>query len=114
MPERSFAEAVEAIERQLPLAASAGVTLLCGTDAAFDHGKIGLEVMAFIDAGLTPERAIRALTIDSWKYLGLGNPLTEDAIADFVAYERDPFSDPEVLLSPRLVVRNGTVVGGKL
>jgi imidazolonepropionase-like amidohydrolase len=114
MPERSFAEAVEAIERQIPLAAAAGVTLLCGTDAAFDHGKIGLEVLAFIDAGLTPERAIRALTIDSWKYLGLGNPLAENAVADFVAYERDPFSDPEVLLSPRLVVRNGIVVGGKL
>ena len=113
MPERSFAEAVEAIERQLSPAAEAGVTLLCGTDAAFDHGKIGLEVLAFIDAGLTPERAIRALTIDSWKYLGLGNPLAENAVADFVAYDRDPFSDPEVLLTPRVVVRNGQVVSGR-
>jgi imidazolonepropionase-like amidohydrolase len=114
MPERSFAEAVEAIERQLPMAAQAGVTLLCGTDAAIDHGKVGLEVLAFIDAGLTPERAIRAVTIDSWKYLGLGDPLSENAVADFVAYDRDPLSDPEVLLSPRLVVRNGIVVGGTL
>jgi imidazolonepropionase-like amidohydrolase len=114
MPERSFAEAVEAIERQLPQAAEAGVTLLCGTDAAIDHGKVGLEVLAFIDAGLTPERAIRAATIDSWTYLGLGNPLSENAVADFVAYESDPLSNPEVLLTPRLVVRNGTVVAGKL
>jgi imidazolonepropionase-like amidohydrolase len=114
MPERSFAEAVEAIERQLPLAAAAGVTLLCGTDGAIEHGKIGFEVLAFIDAGLTPERALRAVTIDSWKYLGLGNPLEENAAADFVAYDRDPFSDPEVLLSPSLVVRNGQVVSGRL
>jgi imidazolonepropionase-like amidohydrolase len=112
MPEQSFAEAVEAIERQLPIAAETGVTILCGSDAAIDHGKIGLEVLAFIDAGLTPERAIRAATVDAWRYLGYENPLTENAIADFVAYDRDPLSDPGVLLSPRLVVRNGKVVGG--
>lgn len=110
MPEQSFAETVEAIERQIPIAAEAGVTLLCGTDGAIDHGKVGLEVLAFIDAGLTPERAIRAATVDSWKYLGLGTPLTENAVADFVAYDCDPLSDPEVLLSPSLVVRNGEVV----
>lgn len=113
VPERSFAEAVEAIERQLPQAVSAGVTILCGSDAAIDHGKIALEILAFIDAGLTPERAIRAATIDAWKFLRLGDPLVENAVADFVAYERDPLSDPGVLLSPRLVVRNGRVVGGQ-
>jgi imidazolonepropionase-like amidohydrolase len=112
MHERSFAEAVEAIERHLPQAAAAGVTILCGSDGALDHGKIGLEVLAFIEAGLTPEQAIRAATIDAWRYLRLGNPLAEGASADFVAYERDPLSDPEVLLTPRLVVRNGQVVGG--
>lgn len=114
MPERSFAEAVEAIERQLTEAAAAGVTILCGSDAAIDHGKIGLEVLAFIDAGLTPERALRAATIDAWRYLRLGEPLAENSIADFVAYDRDPLSDPEVLLCPRLVVRNGEIVSGSL
>ncbi len=112
MPEQSFAEAVEAIERQLPMAAKAGVTILCGSDAAIDHGKIGLEVIAFIEAGLTPEQAFRAATVDAWKYLGYANPLTENAIADFVAYVHDPRSDPQVLLNPRLVVRNGKVFGG--
>jgi imidazolonepropionase-like amidohydrolase len=113
MPEGSFAEAVDAIERQLPQAVAAGVILLCGSDAALDHGKIGLEVLAFIDAGLTPERAIRAATIDSWNYLRLGIPIQENSVADFVAYERDPLQDPCVLLHPRLVVRNGNVVGGQ-
>ncbi|MGA3033059.1 MAG: amidohydrolase family protein [Terracidiphilus sp.] len=110
MPERSFAEAVEAIERQLPQAVAEGVVILCGSDAAIDHGKIGLEVLAFISAGLTPEQALRAATVDAWRYLGLGEPLAENSVADFVAYDRDPLSDPEVLLSPRLVVRNGQIV----
>lgn len=113
MREESFAAAVEAIERQLPQAVADGVTILCGSDAAIDHGKIGLEVLAFISAGLTPERAIRAATVDVWRYLGLGEPLAENSVADFVAYERDPLSDPEVLLSPRLVIRNGQVVSGR-
>jgi imidazolonepropionase-like amidohydrolase len=113
MQEQSLAEAVEAIERQLPQAVAAGVVLLCGSDAALEHGKIGLEVLAFIDAGLTPERAIRAATIDAWKFLGLGDPLAEKSVADFVAYERNPLDDPGVLLHPRLVVRNGKVVGGQ-
>jgi imidazolonepropionase-like amidohydrolase len=112
MHERSFAEAVEAIERHLPQAAAAGVTILCGSDGAIDHGKIGLEVLALISAGLTPEQALRAATIDAWKYLGFGEPLAENAAADFVAYDRDPLSDPEVLLKPRMVVRNGHVVHG--
>ena len=110
VPEQSFAEAVEAIERQLPLAVANGLTVLCGSDGAIDHGKIGLEVLAFISAGLTPEQALRAATVDAWRYLGLGEPLAENSVADFVAYDRDPLSDPEVLLSPRLVVRNGHVV----
>ena len=110
IPEQSFAEAVEAIERQLPLAVANGTTILCGSDGAIDHGKIGLEVLAFISAGLTPVQALRAATVDAWKYLGLGEPLAENSVADFVAYDRDPLSDPEVLLSPRLVVRNGQVV----
>jgi imidazolonepropionase-like amidohydrolase len=114
MREESFATAVEAIERQLRQAAAEGVTLLCGSDAAIDHGKIGLEVLAFISAGLTPERALRAATVDAWKYLGMGEPLAENSVADFVAYDRDPLSDPEVLLSPRFVVRNGHVVSGRL
>jgi imidazolonepropionase-like amidohydrolase len=45
--------------------------------AAIDHGNIALEILAFIDAGFTPERAIRAGTIDAWKFLGLGDPLAE-------------------------------------
>jgi imidazolonepropionase-like amidohydrolase len=114
MHERSFAEAVEAIERHLPQAVAAGVTILCGSDGAINHGSIGLEVLAFIGAGLTPEQAIRAATIDAWRYLRLGNPIAENANADFVAYDRDPLSDPDVLLTPRLVVRNGQVAGGTL
>jgi imidazolonepropionase-like amidohydrolase len=113
MREESFAAAVEAIERQLPQAVAEGVTILCGSDAAIDHGKIGLEVLAFISAGLTPEQALRAATVNAWKYLRLGEPLAENSIADFVAYDRDPLSDPEVLLTPRLVVRNGHVVSRK-
>jgi imidazolonepropionase-like amidohydrolase len=113
MHEQSLAEAVEAIERQLPQAVAAGVILLCGSDAALEHGKIGQEVLALIDVGLTPERAIRAATIDAWKFLGLGDPLGESSVADFVAYERNPLDDPGVLLRPRLVVRNGKVVGGQ-
>jgi imidazolonepropionase-like amidohydrolase len=109
-PEASFANAVESTERLLPSAVASGVTLLCGSDAALDHGDIGLEVFALIDAGIPPDRAIRAATTDAWAFLRLGVPLAENAIADFVAYECDPLADPEVLLRPRLVVRNGRVV----
>jgi len=72
MPEASFAEAVESTTRLLPQAAAAGVTLLCSSDGVLDHGKIALEILALIGAGLKQDRAIRTGTIDAWRFLKLG------------------------------------------
>jgi len=48
--------------------------------------------------------------VDSHAHLITSPSIGVHGLADFVAYDHNPLSDPEVLLNPRLVVRNGQVV----
>jgi len=89
---------------------SAGVSIYTGTDAGgtIKHGRIAEEIDALAGAGLTRHEALGAA---SWKARQwLGRPGIEPgASADFVVYEADPRTGPDVLAAPTYVVLRGHV-----
>jgi len=102
--------AVENIQALLPLAAAAGVVILCGTDGILRHGDVVSEVLDLTKAGLPLEAAIRSATLEGWRLLGLGEPLRDGASADALLFNSNPLDDPAVLLRPAYVIRAGRVV----
>ena len=101
----------------LPVLDGAGVPLLAGSDAiaCFVHPGQGLhrELAAFVEAGLSTERALRAATVTPGRVLA---PVLGEArgrvelggIADLLLVEGDPLTDPRVLERPL-----GTMVTGR-
>ena len=101
----------------LPVLDAAGVPLLAGSDAiaCFVHPGQGLhrELAAFVEAGLSTERALRAATVTPGRVLA---PLLGEArgrvelggVADLILVEGDPLADPRVLERPL-----GTMVAGR-
>jgi imidazolonepropionase-like amidohydrolase len=90
----------------------AGVPVYAGTDAGggIEHGVIADEVRALHEAGLPAEAALAAASWSARAWLGL--PCIEDgAPADLVVYDTDPRADLATLAAPRLILRNGRVVG---
>ena len=75
----------------------AGITIALGTDSGttnrfpgyFEHREIEL----LVDAGLTPQQAIAAVTRNSAEALGLEGTLRVGAPAGFVLLRSDPLSD---------------------
>ena len=75
----------------------AGITIGLGTDSGttnrfpgyFEHREIEL----LVDAGLTPQQAIAAVTRNSAEALGLEGTLRVGAPAGFVLLRSDPLSD---------------------
>jgi imidazolonepropionase-like amidohydrolase len=88
-------------------AAQRGVVILAGTDAA---GPLRGEIAHLIEAGLTPEQALRAATTDARAYLGLP-ALSDGARADVVTFEADPREHPDVLDRPAAVLLRGLRIG---
>jgi imidazolonepropionase-like amidohydrolase len=91
---------------------AAGVPVFAGTDAGggIEHGVIADEVRALHGAGLPAEAALAAASWSARAWLGL--PCIEDgAPADLVVYDTDPRADLATLAAPRLILRNGRVVG---
>jgi imidazolonepropionase-like amidohydrolase len=106
-------EAAENLRARVQEADLSGVTLLCGTDGWVAHGGIAREALALIAFGLSVPKAIRAVSIDGWRYLRGEEPLALGAAADFLTFDHDPLEDPSVLLRPTHVVRGGKVVHGR-
>jgi imidazolonepropionase-like amidohydrolase len=110
---------VDALERALErqprvvlMAASAGVTVLAGTDAGMGpHGRIREEVGRLLAAGLAPEIALGAASWIARRYLGLPG-IEEGGPADLVAFGRDPRIDQSVLSEPIVIILDGRLVGG--
>jgi imidazolonepropionase-like amidohydrolase len=90
-------------------ALDAGVLFGAGTDG---FGDIVEELQLFVEAGLTPYRAIQAATRDAARLMGLGNcigTIESGRQADLIAVPGDPLEDLEVLRRPSLIMRDGTV-----
>jgi imidazolonepropionase-like amidohydrolase len=100
----------EKLRRSFRLLRSSGVPIVFGTDAGvLPHGRNADEILALVQAGLTPAEAIRAATVDAAALLGrkdLGE-IVVGAAADFVVVAGDPIADPGSLARPVVVLRAG-------
>ncbi|MGW3156056.1 amidohydrolase family protein [Streptomyces sp. NPDC001089] len=92
----------------------AGIQVYVGTDAGgtLPHGLVAGEVAELVTAGIPRTEALSATTWGARRWLGRPG-LDEGAPADLVVYEADPRADVRVLGAPRLVVLNGTALGGR-
>jgi len=95
-------------------AVKTGVRHACGTDAGTPHnphGSAPREVIRMVEWGLAPLSALQAATANAAELLRLPTTgtLERGMDADLVLWESDPLDDVSALLSPRLVMRGGSV-----
>ena len=96
----------------------AGVRFAMGSDAVYTmFGENTHELGWFVQAGMTPEQALRAATANGAELLGQEKSLgaiRSGSIADMVAVEGDPLADIEVVIQKvRWVMKDGQVVVDK-
>lgn len=97
-------------DARVAAAHEAGVPIFAGTDAGsmVAHGRIGDEIDALKQVGMTPTEALGAAswTARSW----LGRPsLEHGAPADLVCYADDPRTGAAVINDPDVVILRGRV-----
>ncbi|MBO6689442.1 MAG: amidohydrolase family protein [Henriciella sp.] len=88
-----------------------GVKIAFGTDTGVSkHGDNAEEFVLMVEAGFTPEEAIRAATIVAAEHLEMSDQIgtiEEGKFADMVVLEEDPLDDISVLKSVGFVIKNG-------
>ena len=122
-PEYGFrAAAVEGLNRYIARnletakrAVKAGVRFAMGSDAVYSmFGQNTRELGWFVQAGMTPEQALRAATANGADLLGMRQDLGDvlpGKFADLVAVEGDPLADVQVVITKvRGVMKGGVVV----
>ena len=97
---------------------AAGVRFAMGSDAVYTmFGENTRELGWFIKAGMTPEQALRAATVNGAELLDHGTSLgaiRPGYFADIVAVEGDPLRDIVVVINKvRWVLKGGSVVVDK-
>ncbi|ASW56603.1 amidohydrolase family protein [Plantactinospora sp. KBS50] len=100
--------ALERVWDSVRLAIQAGVTLAAGTDLHNDH--LHTELAAYVELGLTPAQALKTVTANGAKLLGLESELgtiEPGKLADLVLLDGDPRADLALLAKPRVVVSRG-------
>jgi len=102
----------------LQYAIKVGVAIVLGTDQFPFEPNEGTtatvrEAELYVEAGMTPLRAVRAATIEPARLLGAENDLGQIAdgkYADIDAVDADPTADIHALRSIHLVIKGGQVV----
>ncbi|MBX9601064.1 MAG: amidohydrolase family protein [Bryobacteraceae bacterium] len=100
--------------RAVRTAIALGVPLVFGSDApGIPHGDNAREFGALIEAGLTPDRALRSATLDAARMLGeekKAGRVAKGYRADLIAVEGDPLHDWKTLTRVRFVMKEGIVI----
>jgi imidazolonepropionase-like amidohydrolase len=100
----------DAVRRSFGVLRAAGIPIVLGTDAGvLPHGRNADELLALVEAGLTPAEAIRAATVEAAALLGrkdLGE-IAVGATADFVVVGGDPLKNLKLLARPTQVLKAG-------
>lgn len=95
------------------LAHEGGVNIAFGTDTGVSrHGENASEFALMVDAGFTPEEAIRAATIVAAEHLEMGDQVgqvTGGYHADLIAVSDDPLVDIAALNTMGFVMKGGEV-----
>ena len=88
-----------------------GVNIAFGTDTGVSkHGDNAEEFNLMVEAGFSPEEAIRAATVIAAEHLEMSDQIgTIEAgkFADMVVLTEDPLDDVNALKSIRMVIKNG-------
>jgi len=114
--QRKTAEVLEASRRTFRLALDAGLSMAAGTDCGapgHPHGTLREELKLMVEAGATPQQALKFGTSGAARLLGLGNELGTlgpGKRADVLAVGGDPLRDIHALDEVRLVLRDGVEV----
>lgn len=91
----------------------AGVKIAFGTDAGvYQHGRNWLEFTYMIEAGMPAMEAIKAATIHAAELLGIQDQLGSieaGKIADIVAIDGDPLTNPQSFGNVAFVMKEGVV-----
>jgi hypothetical protein len=101
---RKLLEIVALLDRE-------GVRLVPGTDDAAGF-MLHSELEAWVKAGLTAGRVLRAATLDAARYLGTDQRLgtvSRGKLADLVLVDGDPTRDISAIRRVRLVMKDGVV-----
>jgi len=97
---------------------AAGVKFAMGSDAVYTmFGENTRELTWLVKAGMTPEQALQAATVNGAELIGMEQSLgalQPGFLADIVAVEGDPLADIEVAIrNVRWVMKAGQVVVDK-
>ena len=91
----------------------AGVKIAFGTDAGvYKHGQNWKEFTYMIEAGMPAMQAIKCATINAAELLGMKDQLGSievGKLADIVAVDGDPLTDPKVFGRIVFVMKDGVV-----
>jgi imidazolonepropionase-like amidohydrolase len=111
---RTLGSLIVPFERRFPSILATGVHVAFGSDSFMAmHGKNLRELEYLVEAGMTPEQALRAGTATSAALMGwegkVGS-LAPGAYADLVAMKGDPRKDISAVAHPSVVVKGGSLV----
>ncbi|MEM8987632.1 MAG: amidohydrolase family protein [Pseudomonadota bacterium] len=95
------------------IAKKRNVPIALGSDSGpSKHGENANELLRLVEAGLSPEEAIRAATVTSARHLGLEARIGAIEVgksADIIAVDGDPLEDIAELLTVDFVMKAGVV-----
>ncbi len=90
-----------------------GVKIAFGTDSGVSaHGDNAQEFVLMVEAGMTPEEAIVAATVNGADHVEMAEDIgtiEEGKYADIIAVDGDPLEDVEELLDVDFVMKSGEV-----
>ncbi len=116
LPPASREKAAEVGPRMLDMLALAkegGVRVAFGTDTGVSkHGENAQEFALMVEAGFTPEEAIRAATVIAAEHLEMGDQIGSIEVgkfADIIAVDADPLEDVTELEDVDFVMMGGAV-----
>ena len=109
-------ENVKIMRANLKRVASSGIPVATGTDTGVPGVLPGvasqLELVLFVEAGLSPAEALRASTLTAQRILGRERELGEIAVgklADLVVLDGDPLADIHNIAKVNAVVKSGVL-----
>ncbi|MFC1795092.1 amidohydrolase family protein [Planctomycetota bacterium] len=113
----SESESFEITKQNLKFLSDKGVRISLGTDTLCSMPRPGLntiqEMEFMAEAGLTPEKVIRAATRNAAEHLGLLEDLgtiEPGKIADLIIIDGDPLKDISTLHQVQMVIKAGRIV----
>ncbi|WP_034799068.1 metal-dependent hydrolase family protein [Hyphomonas beringensis] len=100
----------------LRMAHAGGVNVAFGTDTGVSrHGQNAEELPLMVDAGFTPEEALRSATVIASEHVEMDEQIgtiETGKYADIIAVEGDPLKDINEMLDVDFVMKGGTVYKG--